>query len=143
MKIDFTKCLGCRKGINTFRKDGDKLMHFDMFATAEAAHVYECMNSGDLIGLVETNDNGMSFLTGDYKKIFEEQDYWWTDILDLAYELMPDSNDVQGFFNGEAQDGMLMHQMPNEHIEKALVDLAASKGVEITKDDYPDLLCFK
>ena len=139
--IDVTKCLGCRKGIDVWTKRDDKIKHMDLFASADAGSMYDCETPGIEEHLIE-NENGMLRPKPEFKSFFEKQSWWWDDILDLAYEVFQSSSVVQEFFNS-GKEGELIHTLPNERIENALVNMANVAGVVVNEDTYPDLIQFK
>ena len=139
--IDVTKCLGCRKGIDVWTKQEDKIKHFDFFASAEAGAIYDCETPGIEEHLIE-NENGMLRPKEEYDSFFKNQSFWWEDILDLAYEVFKSPTVVQEFFNS-GKEGELIHTLPNERIEKTLVNMANVAGVVVDEDTYPDLIRFK
>jgi hypothetical protein len=36
------KCIGCKKGIDLWTKNDNKIYHLDLFATPEAGSSYQC-----------------------------------------------------------------------------------------------------
>ena len=134
--IDVTKCIGCRKGIYPFIKNGDKnYSHLDFFATAEAGAIYSCENS-DVVGefLVDYPEDGKSLPTKSFLDFLDRQSDWWEDMVTLANDILEDPEEVLTFFN---ENGLW--NKSNEEIEKALVKLASSKEFLIHEEDYPNL----
>jgi len=101
--IDVTKCLGCRKGIDIWQEKDGVIKHMDLFASADAAAIYDCETPGIEEHLIE-NENGMLRPKPEFKSFFEKQRWWWEDILDLAYAVFQDASDVKDFFNSGPED---------------------------------------
>lgn len=144
--VDVTKCIGCRKGIVLFQKRKEEWSHIDLFATREAGATYRCENS-DVIGkyLVENNGRGTYLPNEDLKKFYDEQSFWWEDIIDLAHVIFESDEKVQEFFN-QGEESYRVHNLPNKEIEDKLLYLAEDKGIKVTNSDddgYPDLIKFK
>ena len=144
INIDVTKCMGCRKGISLFFKDEEGYNHVDLFASAEAGAQYKCENSDSIGEYLIGNDASSKYLPkeGDVKEFFDFQEMWWEDIIDLVYDVFKDQGKVTAFFNEGEKDNRT-HNLPNEEIEAKLLVLAKENNIQITKDQYPDLLKFK
>lgn len=138
--IDVTKCIGCRKGVSLFTEKGGEYTHVDLFATPEAGASYKCENS-ETIGelLVNNSDRGTLLPNEELKQFFEKQEFWWEDIIDLAYTTLKEQDNVSEFFNGDDK-GNMMWNKPNLEIENGLLALAEKEGVTVDKEAYPDLI---
>jgi hypothetical protein len=139
--IDVTKCLGCRKGIDVWTKQEDKLKHFDFFASADAGAIYDC-ETLEIEQYLEENENGMLRPKKEYDSFFANQSFWWEDILTLAYDVFQSPEEVKDFFNGGDSDNR-MHNRSNEDIEDTLVNLADLNDIVVDEETYPDLKRFK
>lgn len=136
------KCIGCKKGIDLWTKKNNILYHLDLFATAEAGSSYECITP-NILDYIEPNGNNGTYLPKEeYKNIFREQDYWWEDIIDLSYKIFIEAEMVSQFFNKEICGGKL-YQMSNIYIENTLLKLAIDANIEISEENYPDLIKYK
>ena len=138
--IDITKCIGCRKGVSLFTEKDGEYTHVDLFATPEAGASFKCENS-ETIGelLVKNGDRGTLLPNDELKKLFAKQEFWWQDIIDLAYATLMEQSRVSEFFN-DGEKGAMMWNKPNLEIESALLALAEIKGVKVDEEDYPDLI---
>lgn len=139
--IDVTKCLGCRKGIDVWTKQDDKLKHFDFFASADAGAIYDCKTL-EIEQYLEENENGMLRPKKEYDSFFKNQSFWWEDILTLAYDIFQSPEEVKDFFNRGDSDNR-MHNRSNEDIEDTLVNLADLNDILVDEETYPDLKRFK
>ena len=138
--IDVTKCIGCRKGVSLFTEKDGEYTHVDLFATPEAGASYKCENS-ETIGklLVKNGDRGTFLPNDELKKFFEKQEFWWEDIIDLAYAILKEQSKVSEFFN-DGEKGDMMWNKPNLEIENALLALADIEGIKVDEEAYPDLI---
>lgn len=140
--IDVTKCLGCRKGIGMFLEENGEYNHCDLFATAEAGSIYLCKNSDEIKQFLVKTKNNTYLPNDELQGVFKRQEFWWEDIITLAYDIFDNGNSVKEFFNITEND-VLMWNRSNNDIENALIKLAEEKGIEVTIDNYPDLFKFK
>lgn len=141
--IDVTKCIGCRKGVSLFTEKDGEYTHVDLFATPEAGASFKCGNS-ETIGkyLVPNGDRGALLPNEELKRFYEKQEFWWEDIIDLAYDTLKEQNKVSEFFNNDERGNMIWNK-PNIDIENKLLALAEIEGVKIDEEDYPDLIKWK
>ncbi|MGB0881440.1 MAG: hypothetical protein ACPGSO_00695 [Vicingaceae bacterium] len=138
--IDVTKCMGCRKGVSLFTEKDGEYTHVDLFATPEAGASYKCENSENIGGLlVKNGDKGTLLPNEELKQFFERQEFWWEDIIDLAYDTLKEQNKVSEFFN-TGEKGNMMWNKPNLEIENGLLALAEKEGIKVDKEAYPDLI---
>jgi len=138
--IDVTKCMGCRKGISLFTEKDGEYTHVDFFATPEAGASFKCENS-ETIGkhLVVNGDRGTLLPNEDLKKFYEKQEFWWEDIIDLAYDTLKEQSKVSDFFNNGEKDNMMWNKS-NVEIENGLLALAEIEGIKVDEEGYPDLI---
>lgn len=76
----------------------------------------KCENS-ETIGklLVKNGDKGTLLPNDELKKFLERQEFWWEDIINIAYATLKEQSKVYEFFNnGENGDRML--NKPNVEI---------------------------
>jgi hypothetical protein len=141
MELDVTQCIGCRKGIGLFIKDKDKkFIHLDLFATPEAGESYTCTNQKEIKKHLKKNGNKGTYLAdGELAEFYEKQDAWWYDFIELASNTFEDNDELNKFFNAGEQGDKVWNQ-PNNIMEGVLLKVADGKNIEITKEDYPDLL---
>lgn len=146
--VDVVKCLGCRKGIDTWQENDGELHHFDFFATKEAGAIYKCNNSEELkkIGLDKIERNGL--LTpkkdSDLDIFFKEQEFWWEDYVELLWEIFKTQEEVNKYFNEDTFDnGTILGKLSNEELEELILKEAFAHDVEVTEDNYPDLYVWK
>ena len=138
--IDVTKCIGCRKGVSLFTEKDGEYTHVDLFATPEAGASFKCENS-EIIGkhLTTNGDRGTLLPFGDLKSFYEKQEFWWENIINLAYTTLKNQSKVSEFFNS-GENGNMIWNKPNIDIENELLALANKEGVKVDKEDYPDLI---
>ena len=138
--IDVTKCIGCRKGVSLFTEKDGEYTHIDLFATPEAGASFKCENS-EIIGkhLVPNGDRGTLLPNEDLERFFEKQEFWWEDIIDLAYATLKEQSKVSEFFNSGEKGNMVWNKQ-NVDIENELLALADKEGVKVDKEDYPYLI---
>lgn len=141
--IDVTKCIGCRKGVSLFTEKDGEYTHVDLFATPEAGSSFKCENS-ETIGklLVKNGDKGTLLPNDELKKFFEKQEFWWEDIIDLAYATFKEQSKVSEFFN-DGEKGNMMWNKTNLEIENSLLALAEIEGIKVDEEAYPDLIKWK
>jgi len=121
--IDVTKCIGCRKGVRLFTEKDGEYTHFDLFATPEAGASFKCENS-ETIGklLVKNGDRGTLLPNDELKKLFATQEFWWEDIIDLAYATLKEQSRGSEFFHDREKDAIMWHKT-NLEIENARLSL--------------------
>lgn len=138
--IDVRKCIGCRKGISLFMEKDGEYIHVDLFATPECGASYKCVNS-DVIGkfLVKNGHKGTLLPNKQSQEFFTKQEAWWEDIIMLVYDILKDKKLVSEFFNEGEVDNKVWN-LPNIEIENKLLLIALEKGIEVTEDDYPNLI---
>ena len=134
INIDVTKCLGCRKGISHFTKKDGEYRHFDLFASPEAGAIYRCENT-DTIGEYLTEGKPDMYYTedDDIKYFFDQQGYWWEDIIDLAYAFDKDAQ----FSEMGIQPGEKLHELlqDNPVISSEYADKLSIKEIKELIDD--------
>jgi hypothetical protein len=138
--IDVTKCIGCRKGVSLFTEKDGEYTHIDLFATPEAGESFKCENS-ETIGkyLVPNSDRGTLLPNEDLKKFYNKQEFWWEDVIALAYAVLKEQSKVSEFFNS-GKKGNKIWNKPNVDIENKLLALADKEGVKVDEEAYPDLI---
>ncbi len=141
--IDITTCIGCRKGVWPLIYKDNKHYHVDLFSSADSGAQYECQNS-DTIGeyLVEIEGKGTLKPNSELDKVYTFQEFWWEDILTLCHKIFKEPGEIAKLFNTKVDSKSLIDS-PNSIIETTLLDLAKDKNIEITQDEYPDLLLWK
>lgn len=138
--IDVTKCIGCRKGVSLFTEKDGEYIHLDLFATPEAGASFKCKNS-EIIGkhLVPNGDRGTLLPNEELKRFYEKQEFWWENIIDLAYATLKEQSKVSEFFNNGEKGNMIWNK-PNIDIENKLLVLAEKECVKVDEEAYPDLI---
>jgi hypothetical protein len=138
--IDITKCIGCRKGIWPLIKKDDQILHLDLFSSAESGATYECLNSNEIEEFLDPIEGrGTLKPNSELLKVYTFQELWWEDILSLCHTVFSNPKDIADFFNSK-QDSKSLIYLSNIAIENKLLAEAKVKQVEITQDEYSNLL---
>jgi hypothetical protein len=128
-------CVTCMKGKCTFMMHDGRLTHLDLFATAEAGAMYKCGNSETIRKFLTENENGGIYVANDASKdYFIDRQMWWSDVIELASELMP-TEDLQEFFAGEDP----LWKKPKREVEAALLSLVSETRKPGLGEDFPFL----
>ncbi len=144
MELDVTQCIGCRKGIGLFIKEKDKTFtHLDLFATPEAGASYKCSNQKEIKKHVKLNKGKGTYLADDeLQEFYDFQEAWWYDFIELASNVFEGDDELNKFFNTGVKGDKVWNQN-NVVMEGVLLKIAKDKNVEVTEEDYPDLLKWK
>lgn len=142
--IDTGKCIGCQRGIQLFmKKKNGEFIHVDLFFSSEAGANFTCANQEEVAKHLKKNRGKGTYLPDkELGEFYDKQAMWWYTIEDICWEVFKDGKDIVDFFN-QGEKGNKMWNQTNEVIEKALLEIAEEKGVEIKEEDYPDLILFK
>jgi hypothetical protein len=136
--LDVCKCIGCRKGISLFIRDKDKFAHIDLWGGIH----FPCDNQ-NIHEFIKNNENRGTYIPNDASSdFFSTQELWWDDIVTLAQDVFGESGAVDFFNEGESKDNRNWN-LPNEQIEGKLLNSASEKNIQVTQDQYPNLIKYQ